>query len=284
MKFFTGPTDTICKGDTITLTATNPLALSYSWTPAYNISNTTIQNPKVFPTQTTTYQVTIYGITSNLIPNGDFSQGNTGFTSGYTYTTNLWPEATYYVGSNPLTYHPNFAPCTDHTSGTGMMMIVNGAGVPNVNIWQKTVTVIPYSVYVFSCWLSSVTPSNPAALQFFVNGVQIGSVFNATDTNCIWHMFYNTWASGSATTANIAITNQNNAFSGNDFAIDDLYFAQLLEIYDSTKIVVEKPIINLGNDTSICKGDTIILSPGIGFSQYLWSNNTGLTSIKAYNS
>ncbi|MFZ4400993.1 MAG: gliding motility-associated C-terminal domain-containing protein [Bacteroidales bacterium] len=281
--FLSGPTDTICVGDTVTLSASNPLALSYSWSPGYNISNTTIQNPKVFPTQTTTYHVTIYGITNNLIPNGDFSQGNTGFTSGYTYTTNLWPEATYYVGTNPQTYHANFAPCTDHTTGTGNMMIVNGAGVPNVNIWQKTVNINPYSIYVFSCWLSSVTISAPAELQFFVNGVQIGAVFNATPINCNWNMFYNTWASGSATTANIAITNQNNAISGNDFAIDDLYFAQLVEIYDSTKIVVEKPIINLGNDTSICKGDTLSLTPGNGFAQYLWSNNSTLPLLKATN-
>jgi len=281
--FLQGPTDTICVGDTVTLNATNPLALSYVWSPGYNISNTNIQNPKVFPAQTTTYHVTIYGITNNLIPNGDFSQGNSGFTSGYTYTTNLWPEATYYVGSNPLTYHPNFAPCTDHTTGTGNMMIVNGAGIPNVNIWQKTVNINPYSVYVFSCWLTSVTISAPAELQFFVNGVQIGAVFNATATNCNWNMFYNTWASGSASTANIAITNQNSALSGNDFAIDDLYFAQLVEIYDSTKIVVDKPVINLGNDTSICQGDTLKLSAGNGFLQYLWSNNSGLSSIKVTN-
>ncbi|MEI6696270.1 MAG: gliding motility-associated C-terminal domain-containing protein [Bacteroidota bacterium] len=276
-----GPTDTICKGDTVTLSASNPFALSYSWTPGYNISSLTIPNPKVYPNQTTTYHVTIYGITNNLIPNGDFSQGNTGFTSGYTYTTNLWPEATYYVGTNPFTYHANFAPCTDHTTGTGNMMIVNGASVTNTNIWQKNVTVNPYSIYVFSCWLTSVTPTFPAELQFFVNGVQIGAVFNATPINCNWNMFYNTWPSGAATTANIAIKNQNSALSGNDFAIDDLYFAELIEIYDSTKIVVEKPVISLGNDTSICKGDTLTLSPGMGFAQYLWSNNSTLTSLKA---
>ncbi|MCX6230679.1 MAG: gliding motility-associated C-terminal domain-containing protein [Bacteroidetes bacterium] len=281
--FMPGPTDTICVGDTVTLSATNPLALSYSWTPLYNILNPNTSNPKVFPTQTTTYKVTIFGITNNLIPNGDFSQGNVGFTSGYTYTTNLWPEATYYIGTNPTTYHANFASCTDHTTGTGNMMIVNGAGTANVNIWQKNVTINPYSMYVFSCWLTSVTPTYPAQLQFFVNGVQIGAVFQATPVNCQWNMFYNTWASGAATTANIEIRNQNTALSGNDFALDDIYFAQLVEIYDSTKIIVDKPVISLGNDTSICMGDTVRLSPGNGFSQYLWSTNATTSSIKVSN-
>jgi gliding motility-associated-like protein len=276
-----GPTDTICVGDTVTLSATNPFAMSYSWTPLYNILNPNSANPKVFPTQSTTYKVTIYGITNNLIPNGNFSQGNVGFTSGYTYTSNLWPEATYYVGANPTTYHMNFASCTDHTTGTGNMMIVNGAGLANVNIWQQTVNINPYSMYVFSCWLTSVTPSFPAQLQFFVNGVQIGAVFQATAVNCQWNMFYNTWTSGSATVANIEIRNQNTALSGNDFAIDDIYFAQLVEIYDSTKIIVDKPVISLGNDTAICIGDTLKLTPGNGFSQYLWSNNSTASFIKA---
>jgi gliding motility-associated-like protein len=161
------------------------------------------------------------------------------------------------------------------------MMIVNGAGLANVNIWQQTVNINPYSMYVFSCWLTSVTPSFPAQLQFFVNGVQIGAVFQATAVNCQWNMFYNTWTSGSATVANIEIRNQNTALSGNDFAIDDIYFAQLVEIYDSTKIIVDKPVISLGNDTAICIGDTLKLTPGNGFSQYLWSNNSTASFIKA---
>lgn len=123
-----GPNDTICKGDTTQLSATNPLALSYTWTPNYNISSTSIPNPFVWPLNTTTYNVTINGITNNLIANPSFSLGNTGFTSSYTYTTNLWPEGTYYIGANPTTYHSSFASCGDHTTGTGLMMIVNGSG------------------------------------------------------------------------------------------------------------------------------------------------------------
>jgi gliding motility-associated-like protein len=42
-----------------------------------------------------------------------------------------------------------------------------------------------------------------------------------------------------------------------------------------TNITVKpKPVISLGSDTTICKGDVIILSPGKGFSQYKWSNGT----------
>ena len=51
-------TDTsVCNGDTIQLIASG--GTSYSWTPNYNINNTSIFNPLVWPTVTTTYVVNI---------------------------------------------------------------------------------------------------------------------------------------------------------------------------------------------------------------------------------
>ncbi len=47
----------ICRGDTIQLNA--PLGYTYSWSPNYNINNTTISNPKVWPQVNTSYVVTI---------------------------------------------------------------------------------------------------------------------------------------------------------------------------------------------------------------------------------
>lgn len=44
----------------------------------------------------------------------------------------------------------------------------------------------------------------------------------------------------------------------------------------------EAPIVNLGNDTSICQGENIILSAG-SFSKYLWSDNSIGNSISIEN-
>lgn len=277
-----GYTDTICLGDTAILT-TPIYGFNYFWTPEFTIVNPNFATVKAVPLVTTTYYCSIQGISNNLVANGDFSQGNTGFTSNYTYNSNLWAEGTYYVGSNPNTYHPNFIACQDHTTGTGNMLIVNGASVPNANIWQKTINVVPYTTYIFSCWLTSVTSSNPAQLQFFVNNVQIGQVFNATPTNCSWNMFYNLWYSGSNTSANISIKNQNSQLSGNDFAIDDIYFAQVIDVIDTVNIVVENPHINLGADTLLCPGKNLILSPGNGFVSYQWSTGTTTPQINVIN-
>ena len=67
----------------------------------------------------------------NLIVNGDFSAGNTGFQSQYTYNaTSVVNETVYTVGPNPADFSPYVASFGDHTSGSGLMMIVNGGSVP----------------------------------------------------------------------------------------------------------------------------------------------------------
>ncbi|HEY8399634.1 MAG TPA: hypothetical protein VIK89_00155, partial [Cytophagaceae bacterium] len=70
---------------------------------------------------------------SSLVRNGDFSNGNTQFISGYSYcnTSNcLYPEGYYAIGQNANFYHNAFVG-RDHTTGNGNFMIVNGAGVPS---------------------------------------------------------------------------------------------------------------------------------------------------------
>ena len=64
--------------------------------------------------------------------------------------------------------------------------------------------------------------------------------------------------------------------------IDTTYFVTASKwvgctVSDSIHIhVFQFPDINLGNDTSICKGDSLVLDAGKGFNQYLW--NTGASS------
>src|SRR5262245_56943309 len=66
----------------------------------------------------------------NLITNGDFALAITGFTSGYTYSPgNILDPGTYDVVDNPAHSRPNdneSASYGDHTSGTGLMLAVNG--------------------------------------------------------------------------------------------------------------------------------------------------------------
>jgi gliding motility-associated-like protein len=45
-------------------------------------------------------------------------------------------------------------------------------------------------------------------------------------------------------------------------------------------IINEKPIPNLGKDTSICRGKVVVLNPGV-FNSYEWNNNTTASTLNA---
>jgi len=161
--------------------------------------------------------------------NGQFSDGNTGFTSEYIYVANgpgqseLNPEGYYSVWNNPRDLHSNFAVNHD-IAGTGNMMIINGSPTANQFVWKQTIVVDPNTLYYFVTDVASVHPTSPAQLQFSVNGELLGSIFNATPDSLQWHTFYATWYSGSVTSDTISIVNQNTAASGNDFALDNISF------------------------------------------------------------
>ncbi|MDB5285024.1 MAG: domain containing protein [Bacteroidota bacterium] len=250
----------ICIGSSVPLNASGGL-FSYSWTPGATLTDSTIANPVATPTQTTAYIVTSQTASGNLIVNGDFSAGNAGFSSAYSYTTNLYPEATYYVGSNPNNYHSGFSACVDHTTGSGNMMIVNGAGTPNTSVWCETISVLPNTNYAFSCWGESVASGSPAQLQFSINGGLIGPLFTVPFAVCQWQQFYTIWNSGANTSANICIVNQNTSTGGNDFALDDISFQGICSISDTVLVTVHTPDTVTLNP-SICSGIVYIFPDG----------------------
>lgn len=248
-----GANTAICHGTSTNLQATG--GLSYTWTPTGSLNNANIANPVATPDTTTTYTVTSQVASANEILNGDFSSGNTGFSSSYVYTTNNTNEGQYTVSVNASTWNGGMAPCGDHTTGSGNMLIVNGAVTANVSIYCQTVNTVPGTDYAFSTWLQSVTASNPAQLQFSINGALIGSVFNAQPTNCNWQQFYTTWNSGTATSAQICIVNQNTIASGNDFALDDISFSPLCVQTDTVQVVVNPTYRDTVNVT-VCAAST----------------------------
>jgi len=163
------------------------------------------------------------------VVNGDFEAGNTGFTSGYGYLApagqfTLYPEGFYTVDTNPNNVHNLWSSFGDHTSGHGEMMIVNGAPTANVTVWDETLSGLSTNTnYYFSAWVASSYPTNPAVLDFSINGSSIGGLTAPTTTGQ-WTQFYVQWNSGANTSADIALVNQNTIRSGNDFALDDIAF------------------------------------------------------------
>jgi len=266
---------TICYGTTKQLNTTS--ALSFCWSPITYLDNPNSPNPVTSTTQDIIYYFTAEVIGANLIANGNFSQGNTGFTSGYNFASSNTTEGQYFVGSNPQSWNSSLSTCKDHTNGNGNMMLVNGSPTVDVNVWKQTVNVTPNTNYAFSTWIQALWSPNPAQLQFSVNGKDAGSLITASLPTCTWTQFYTTWNSGNNTTAVISIVNKNTQVQGNDFALDDISFAPVFIKRDSVIIKVEKPLVQTSNDTSFCPGNSIQLNT-TGAQNYSWSPSAGLSN------
>jgi hypothetical protein len=238
-----------------------------------------------------------YTTGGTIVTNGDFSasistQASRGFTSDYTYLDTSSPsggccgilsgEGAYVVGKNPHTYHTNFDSFGDHTTGTGRMLIVNGASVPNVTVWAQNINVMPNTDYIFSVWATSVNPVSPAILSFSINGTQqIGTVsLSSAVADGTWQYFTTVWNSGTTSgTVPIALVNQNTAANGNDFAVDDIVFAPIVKqtIHVSFN---QTPVLALNGPHETC-GTYDLTSAIVGYDPatyfYFFTDSSGTT-------
>jgi hypothetical protein len=233
---------TICQGGSAQLTSGGG-GVSYFWTSVPNDPSLLIpqqQNPIVSPQVSTMYIVQSNIATGNLILNGSFELGVMGFSSQYVNNqVSIVDEGTYAVVNDAHTVHPNFFCNHDHTSGSGKMMATNGSGVQNVKVWYHTLTnVRPNTRYEFSTWITSLHETNPALLQFSINGELMDEPFQAYPYTCDWYQFFYIWDSDTNEQATISIVNQNTILSGNDFALDDISFATVLVYYDTVYVEV----------------------------------------------
>lgn len=233
---------TICDGGHAQLHASSE-GVSYLWKSYPTDPSLLIpqqQNPIVSPHVNTMYVVQSNIATGNLILNGSFELGVVGFNSEYVNNqVSIVDEGTYAVVSDAHTVHPNFFCDEDHTSGNGKFMAVNGSGEVNVKVWYLTLNnVQPGRRYEFSTWITSLHETNPAKLQFSINGILMGEPFQAYPYTCDWYQFFYVWESETNEEATISIVNQNTILSGNDFALDDISFATVLVYYDTVYVDV----------------------------------------------
>jgi PEP-CTERM motif len=167
----------------------------------------------------------------NLVVNGDFELGNTGFTSGYGYSPGInSSEGQYTVRTNPFPWNGLFISAADHTSGHGEMYVGNGSPTNGAVVWQSvTLTVVPNTDYFFEAFVMNVCcaqpfPGNtPSILEFSASGQSLGIATTDLALAGTWQGLSETWNSGANTTVVLSLINRNTAAAGNDFAIDDIY-------------------------------------------------------------
>jgi len=173
---------------------------------------------------------------TNLVYNGDFEAGNTGFSSNYTYGNVQWGGVygSYWIGASPAAAPGawgdwmNFG---DHTSGHGLMLVGNGpagAAYPPLDVWSQIVGVAPDTTYAFTFWAATLSNDSPAPaqIQCYVNGVSLGFTLDLPGVGAggRWVTGGGDWLSGSATSAKLALVDIYSAEQWNDFVIDDISF------------------------------------------------------------
>lgn len=175
---------------------------------------------------------------ANLLRNGSFEEGASGFTSDYRLITTpapfgkaLWDEGTYAVtGTGAFhsvpSYHRLLGAVQAH-SGDGFLS-VNGAVTTGQSIWRQSVSVARDTTYRFSGAMASLYALSPAQLVLLVNGQEVGGPVSPSGPG--WTRFSFTWTlgpqiPGGTTTAVLSLVDRNTAAGGNDFALDDLAFA-----------------------------------------------------------
>jgi len=280
----------LCNGGSQTVHAVlsgSDSILNMYWVPATGLSNDSILDPVITSGTSGWYDLTVNTIVgSNLVVNGDFSAGNFGFSSSYTYSappSSVLIEGDYSVYNNPFGVHTGFTTMGDHTTGTGNMLIVNGGATASA-IWCETIPVTPNTNYDFSAWIadcSSITVgADVPIMQFMINGVLIGTPTSITAPPGTWVNFFSTWNSGTNTSATICIYDETTAVAGNDFAVDDISFRQLCTLKDSFYLQTMTGSHIVTTDT-LCNLQTVsvnLTDTSTGTFSYIWSPATFLSS------
>lgn len=243
----------------------------FCWTPVAHLTNFDTHQPTTSTPVDFTYYYTARVSGANLLQNGDFGQGNAGFSSQYAYAPSSGLAAgTYHVTSNVTGWHAGLSSCADHTGSGGNMLVVNGSTQGGTVVWSQTVNVNQNTPYRFQGYFQSLTTANVPAVSLLVNGQKLRTVTGTPNVSCVWQPIDLFWNSENRTTLLLEIISESTIEAGNDFALDDLWFAETFYQRDSVKITVETPLVRTNADTTVCLGTPVQLN-ATGASTYSWA-------------
>ncbi len=173
--------------------------------------------------------------TGNLVANGNFSSGNTGFSTQFVYNSNLnLGDGYYYIGTNASSYHSQFS-----GTGTGQFMIVNsGWNSALFMVRCQDVTVCPGQTYTLSYRARTLSNATPARLQWWINGSANGPEVLLPAFGAGWQTITQSWtAPPGPTTATICLRAMSGEGVGNDFGLDDISFSSTVVLSDQVDVL-----------------------------------------------
>jgi len=276
----------------------------------------------VNPTSTMSYRVTIMkSVGENIIKNGQFENGNSNFTSNYTYknypsqltTTNNYiygaglvgARGSYTVGSDPSNQNGAYQNCADKTgTPAGKMMIVRGdcyskhpekdrKTAPVNTVWKQTVVLSPSTTYIFSAWVARATISNTMSpsIRIAILADNKGSEAWITGSTCEWQKItYVFSTSATETSKEFSIRELNGVAyncngSNRGFVIDQIELYKACKYVQQTNVYVKpKPNVNAVAVSATCMGLDLGIAtatPSGGTPPYTFGWSNGETTSTA---
>ena len=214
--------------DAVPVQINGPTGFSnYLWSTGATTANILVSSPG-------TYTCQVSYPTGNLATNGNFSAGNTGFSTQFAYNTTLNADGTYYVATNAATHHPQFI-----GTGNGQFLMVNaGWQQPGWNFWCQTVPVCPGQTYTLSYRGVSLASQNPPLLTMFVNNEWTYQEHQLGVGQNQWQTYTATWtAPAGVTSAEFCLRISSGWGVGNDFGIDDITISSTVVLSDQITVL-----------------------------------------------
>ncbi len=215
----------------------------------------------------------------NLIYNGNFSLGNEGFQTDYTYSTSSFAQGYYTISKNPQSIHPGFARCTDHTGdAAGLMMIFDSYTIPDKLVWGQKINAVKGNNYRFKMWATKLVYYEDSYLDIKINNKSIlNKLFRVSKASCTWSYLEIDWISDVNGPIDLQIYNTTLHADGNDLAIDDIEFLDLTPYVDCG----DQFKVDIGDKYTICSGEEVVLGNQNGkipTYKYEWTPNDFLSN------
>ncbi|MCB0795867.1 MAG: hypothetical protein KDB88_14125, partial [Flavobacteriales bacterium] len=259
-----GSDATICAGEDVafTLPAGYPDQL---WSNGSNATTLTVSSPG-------TYWGQVSYPSGNLFTNGNFSSGNTGFWSDFSYDPDLYPGGNYYIGTNAANFHNQWI-----GTGNGNFMLVN-ADWPQAwwTVWCQGVPVCPNQTYTLSFRMANLANQGPATVEWMADWSQFFGQATASSVQGQWNTYTATWTSGpNQNWVNMCMRIISGWGVGNDIGLDDLSMTATINLRDTIEVFVTPlPVVDLGPDVTLCAGDPLVLDATVPGGSYLWQDGS----------
>jgi hypothetical protein len=231
----------------------------------------------VNPATPTTYYVKSDLYTANLIVNGGFESGNTGFTSTYTaysgaqYGTTPGNNGYYTISNQGINQCQYFSttgvanqPSLPPYSG-GFYFIGDGA-TTSTDVWSQTISGLTSGlVYKFQYYYAAADPdATHAVLHTAITGGTVsGSDVTASSATTWTQATYTFTASGTSATITISNLTSTGNTNGNDFYLDNMEFLEPCTVISAINVLADCSLpVELTDFNAVRKGTGALLTWG----------------------